>query len=94
MLAVIGPLRPGSYLTPDGGMASDLAIIQLALPRPMGTQLYVHTFIVKPGEYAPAPNSIPGTRMVRPANGHIGLGIEYVNTVPLVPVGPSYPAPR
>jgi RHS repeat-associated protein len=89
---LIGPLDVGSYLTVDGNLSSEQAIRQLALKDSVDTQLYRYTFEVYPGEYRPADNSISGTRLVRPANGQLGLGVEYQSTVPLVPIGPAIPA--
>lgn len=86
-----GPLRPGSYLTDVSGLTVNQAIRQLALDKPLGTQLYTYIFSVQPYEYIRAPNSIPNTNFVRPANGQLGWGIEYVNTVPLVPIAPPFP---
>jgi RHS repeat-associated protein len=84
-----GTLKVGSYLTPNGDYSSKEAGSKLALPIDSETgktkmPLYKYTFDVKEGEYGPAPNSLP-FNIVKPANGKLGLGTEFVNTVPLVP---------
>jgi hypothetical protein len=61
----------------------------LALPQDPNTgktKIPTHriTFNVKKGEYTSAPNSLL-FNLVKPANGKLGLGREFINTVPLVP---------
>ncbi|MDR0997891.1 MAG: hypothetical protein LBL70_02400 [Treponema sp.] len=84
-----GVLRPGSYLTPNGSCAGKQAANRLALPQDPNTgktRILTHriTFNVKEGEYTSAPNSLL-FNLVKPANGKLGLGREFINTVPLVP---------
>jgi hypothetical protein len=87
-----GPLGRGNFLTTDGTLSSSEAIHQLSLDKEATIQLYRYTFILNPGQYEPAEDSLPSTRLVRPANGHIGFGIEYQNTVPIWPIGSPVPA--
>jgi hypothetical protein len=87
-----GMLRVDSFLTTDPSLSSDQAIQQLALPKPLGTKLYVHSFSVGPGEVRPADRGYINGNIVAPADKRIGFGIQYQNNVPLKPLGPSFPA--
>ena len=81
---LIGALWEKSFITPLGFLSATNAIELLALPeRNRATLMY--TFVVYPGQYERSPNSLPGTNIVAPANGHGGGGIEFWNTVPLTP---------
>ena len=84
-----GPLRPGSYITPDGNYSGKEADNKLALPKDeKGNDripTYKYTFKVKEGEYTSAPNSLPGN-IVAPYDGKDGGGTEFINTVPLLPI--------
>lgn len=85
-----GTLMPGGYLTPNGLYSGEQAANRLALPNDLSTgkskvPTYRYTFDVKEGEYVAAPNSLP-FNLVKPANGKLGFGTEFVNTVPLVPM--------
>lgn len=88
-----GPLRPNSYVTPNGNLSSDEAANYLALNPanvPDGTQMYVHPVQLQSGEYRSANNSLPGN-VVKPDAGRGGGGIEFQTNVPKTTM-PSYPA--
>ena len=85
-----GALKVGSYLTTNGDYSGKKAGSRLALPidsetGKTKTPLYKYTFEVKEGEYGPAKNSLP-FNIVAPSNGKLGLGTEFINTVPLIPI--------
>lgn len=85
----VGPLAPGNYITPNGNYSSVEADNKLALPKDKygndRIPTYKYTFKVKEGEYTTAPNSLLGN-IVAPLNGKDGGGIEFINTVPLIPL--------
>lgn len=82
MAAYYGPIP---ICPPESGYTSNDAINFLALDVPLGTQLYVHSFVVPEGGYSAAPNSIPGTFIVEAKDEKPGGGIEFVSRVELEP---------
>ncbi len=80
-----GLLQPGKYLTPNSRYTGEQAANRLALPKKSGIPQYRLKFLVLEGEYKGAPNSLP-FNLVKPANEKIGLGIEFINIVPLEPI--------
>ena len=84
-----GALRPDSYISPDKYAKGSEAREKLAIPRKDdGSEKsikYRYSVKVKPGEYRPAENSIPGTNTVAELDGKKGGGTEFKTNVPLVP---------
>lgn len=90
---LVGPLRPDSYVTPDGNLSSDQAANYLSLNPanvPDGTQMFVHPVQLQKGEYRPAANSLQGN-VVSVANGRGGGGTEFQTNVPKTTM-PAYAA--
>ena len=80
---ITGALFVGSYVTPNGGYTSEQAIEKLSLRYEPFTNLWVYTVRGPAEAFTAAPNSVPGTNIVRPDYGHGGGGIEFVTTTPL-----------